>query len=162
MNLGFGLVPSRVGVDSTWVSPLGLTFDYLCQFLFLNSHMFFRMISGMLTAPREGVTLPDDAVRREANHVSNEHPQTRGPRRWAWSAAQGAAKAQEEDTPSKPESSGRDDEEEGEVTPPPHYPLPENLPSFCNLFNWQVGISVGARQSKWRRTGIRLLIGPSQ
>jgi hypothetical protein len=46
-----------------------------------------------------------------------------------------------ENTPFKPESSGGDDEEEyedreeGEVTPPPHSPLPEDLPSLGDIFS---------------------------
>jgi hypothetical protein len=30
LNLGFGPVPLRKGVDCPWVSLLGLTFSYLC------------------------------------------------------------------------------------------------------------------------------------
>jgi hypothetical protein len=41
-----------------------------------------------------------------------------------------------------------EDKEEGEVTPPPHYSPPEDLPSLGDLFNQQTGISVGTRQPK--------------
>jgi hypothetical protein len=34
------------------------------------------------------------------------------------------------------------------VTPPPHSLLSEDLPSPGDVFNWQVGISVGAHRLK--------------
>jgi hypothetical protein len=52
------------------------------------------------------------------------------------------------DIPSESKSSRGDDEEkdedgeEGEVTPPPHSLLPEDLPSFGDIFSRQAGISV--------------------
>jgi hypothetical protein len=75
----------------------------------------------------------------------------------------GGDKGAGEDTPSEPESLGGDNEEEdeeekeGEVTPPPHSPPLEDLPSLSDLFSQQTGVSVGARQPKWPRT----LTGPS-
>jgi hypothetical protein len=49
LNPGSGLVPLREGVNNTWVSPLRLTFGYLCQFLFLNACVFLNRVSGHLT-----------------------------------------------------------------------------------------------------------------
>jgi hypothetical protein len=63
----------------------------------------------------------------------------------------GGGKAQGEDTPFEPESSGQDEEkededgEEGEVTPPPHSSLHEALPLFRDIFSRQAEIIVGAR-----------------
>jgi hypothetical protein len=74
-----------------------------------------------------GVTLPEDTVRREANHIHSERLRVRRQRRRAWSAAQATARERGEDTPSEPESFRGDnevedeDEEEGEVTPPSHF-----------------------------------------
>jgi hypothetical protein len=57
------------------------------------------------------------------------------------------ARARGEDASSEPESSRGDNEEEdedgeeGEVTPPPHYLLPEDLPSLGNLFSQQARIA---------------------
>jgi hypothetical protein len=54
--------------------------------------------------------------------------------------AQTTTKAQGEETPSEPESSGDDneeeddDKEEGEITPSPHSPPPEDLLSLGDLF----------------------------
>jgi hypothetical protein len=47
------------------------------------------------------------------------------------------------------------DEEEGEVTPHPHYPPPEDFPSPDKLFSQQEGISVGVHRPNclWTRTG---------
>jgi hypothetical protein len=54
LNLSSGPVTLREGVDSPWVSLLGLAFGYLCLSLFLNVHMFLRRISGVLAAFRGG------------------------------------------------------------------------------------------------------------
>jgi hypothetical protein len=65
-----------------------------------------------------------------------------------------SGRRQGRDTPFEPESSGGDGEEEdedgeeGEVTPPPHSLLSEDLPSLGDVFNWQAGISVGAHRLK--------------
>jgi hypothetical protein len=54
--------------------------------------------------------------------------------------AQTTMKAQGEETPSEPESSGDDneeeehDKEEGEITPSPHSPPPEDLLSLGGMF----------------------------
>jgi hypothetical protein len=51
-----------------------------------------------------------------------------------------AVRAWGEDTPSEPETSKEDDEgdkEEGEVTPPPHSPPREALPSLKEIFHMQ-------------------------
>jgi hypothetical protein len=56
-----------------------------------------------------------------------------------------------EDTPSEPESLVGDDKEEdeygveGKVTPPPHAPPHESLPSLGDIFSRQAGITVSAR-----------------
>jgi hypothetical protein len=61
-----------------------------------------------------GVTLPKDAVRREANRVHCDRMHVWRQSRRAWSAARVAARERVEDTPSEPESSGGDNEEEDE------------------------------------------------
>jgi hypothetical protein len=59
-----------------------------------------------------------------------------------------------EETPSETESSEDDDEEDdedeeyGEITPSPHSPPPEYLPSLSDLFSQQAGIFVGAPRMK--------------
>jgi hypothetical protein len=68
-NLGSGPVPLMEGVDSPWVSPLGPTFGYLCQFLFLNVCVFSRRVSDVLIASHGGGTLLEDVARREANRA---------------------------------------------------------------------------------------------
>jgi hypothetical protein len=82
LNLSSGPVTLREGVDSPWVSLLGLAFGYLCLSLFLNVHMFLRRISGVLAAFRGGVTLPRDVVRREVNRVYSKRLWARRQRRW--------------------------------------------------------------------------------
>jgi hypothetical protein len=54
LMFGSSLVPLREGIDNSWVNPLGLTFIYLCQFLFLNACVFLHMILGMLATPCAG------------------------------------------------------------------------------------------------------------
>jgi hypothetical protein len=54
LNLGSDLIPLWEGVDSPWVSLLGLSFDYLCRFLFLTICVFLCRISGTLTMPHGG------------------------------------------------------------------------------------------------------------
>jgi hypothetical protein len=72
----------------------------------------------------------------------------------AWCVTRALMRARGEETPSKPESSKDGDEEEdedeeyGEITPSPHSPPPEDLPSLGYLFSQQTGISVGVR---WTR-----------
>jgi hypothetical protein len=53
------------------------------------------------------------------------------------------ARTRGEDTPSKPESSDKEEEEEGEVTLPPPFPLCETLPLFGDILSWQAGVVVG-------------------
>jgi hypothetical protein len=65
-----------------------------------------------------------------------------------------ATRVRGEETPSEPESSGGDNEEEdedreeGQVTPLPHSPPPEDLPSHGDIFSRQAGISVGVHRPK--------------
>jgi hypothetical protein len=82
------------------------------------------------SAPRV-VTLLEDAARREANRVYSK--QLRGKDEYG---------------------------EEGEVTPPPHSPLPEDLPLRGAIFSQQAGIFVGARRSKQPRTEIESSTSP--
>jgi hypothetical protein len=77
-------------------------------------------------------------------HRGNEDGTGAPPERWqgCWGAGRG-------DTASEPKSLGGDDEEEdedreeGEVTPPPHSLLPEDLPSLSDIFSRQARISFG-------------------
>jgi hypothetical protein len=75
---------------------------------------------GYARSTPQGVTLPKDAVRWEANRVYSEWLQAQRQKRRDWSTARVAARARGggEETPSEPESPGK----EGEVTPPPHSP----------------------------------------
>jgi hypothetical protein len=50
LNPGYDPTPLREGVDNTCVSPLGPIFNSLCQYWSLNTFMFLRRVSGVLTA----------------------------------------------------------------------------------------------------------------
>jgi hypothetical protein len=136
------------------VSLLELTFVCLCQLLFFHRIRVLMQDVGYACSALWGVTLPDDAVRREANRANNEQQWAQRQRRQVRSASRAAERARGEETPSELESSGDvveeegEDEEEGEVTPSPHSPPPEDLPSLGNLFSQQAGISVGTHQPK--------------
>jgi hypothetical protein len=71
-----------------------------------------------------------------------------------------------EETPSEPKSlrggdgEENEDEEEGEVSPPPQSLPPEDLTSPDDLFSQQAGISVGICQPKRHRTGTGASSGP--
>jgi hypothetical protein len=54
LNFGSSPIILREGVNSPWVSALGFTFIYLCQFLLLNTCTFLRRISGKHVALRGG------------------------------------------------------------------------------------------------------------
>jgi hypothetical protein len=54
LNLGSSLIHLRERVDNPWVSPLGLSFGCLCQFLLLTICMFLCRVMSTLTAPLEG------------------------------------------------------------------------------------------------------------
>jgi hypothetical protein len=95
------------------------------------------------SAPWE-VTLPEDVVRREDNRAYSE-------RLWAQRQRTSGGDDEEED----------EDGEEWEVTPPPQSPPPEDLPSFGGIFSQQVGISIGACQSRWPQTKTRSFTDPS-
>jgi hypothetical protein len=116
---------------------------YLSQ----HVHVLVQDLGYARSAP-EGVTLPKDVTRREANRVHSEWLWVWRQRRRTWSTAWAAARVQGVDTPSEHESSGGDnqeedeDEEEGEVTPPPNSPSPEDLPRL-------VTSSVGKRGFPW-------------
>jgi hypothetical protein len=71
-RFGSNPVPLRERVESPWVSPLELTFVYLCQFLLLNACTLLHRIWGMHAAPPQGVTLPKDMASREANYIHSE------------------------------------------------------------------------------------------
>jgi hypothetical protein len=54
-------------------------------------------------------------------------------------------------TPFEPESSSEEEEEEGEATPlPPSLPH-EIRPSFDDILNQQVRVTIGVHLSKWTR-----------
>jgi hypothetical protein len=58
-------------------------------------------------------------------------------------------RAQGEDTPSEPESSGEDeDREEGKVTPPPHSLPCEALPLLGDIISRQAGIALDVHRLK--------------
>jgi hypothetical protein len=63
-----------------------------------------------------------------------------------------------EDTLSKPKSLGGDDEEEdedgeeGEVTPPPNFVPPKDLPSLGDIFSQQARITISVSRPKQPRT----------
>jgi hypothetical protein len=85
--------------------------------------------------------------------------------RQAWSAAQAAVRAQGEETPSEPESLGGgneedEDEEDGEVSPLPHSPPPNDLPSLGDLFGQQAGINAAACQLKRPQIGTEASFDP--
>jgi hypothetical protein len=157
LNPRAGPTPLREGVDGTRVSLFAFTFGNLRNLICLwhlcmpaGPCVFSQCTTG------EGVTLYEDAVRREANRALNELLRERRQRWQAWSVARMAVWARGQDTPSEPESSEEDeeDEEEGEVIPlpPPHSPLCEALPSLDDIFHRQVGIAVDARLPKQTRT----------
>jgi hypothetical protein len=113
------------------------------------------------STPRR-VTLPKDAVRREANYANNERRQAQRQRRWARSAGRAAVRHGGRKLPPslnllemvmrrrmKMRKRGR------------QLPLrPEDLSLLGDLFIQQVGISVRACRSKrpWTRT--RTSFGP--
>jgi hypothetical protein len=117
--------------------------------------------------PQGGLTLSEDAARREVNRDYNERKQARRQRRRFQSAGQVIIKARGEESPSESESLGDDeeeeeedeDEEEGERTSL-HSPPPEDLPSLGNLFSRQAGMSVGVYWLKHPQTGDGALSGP--
>jgi hypothetical protein len=103
-----------------------------------------------------GVTLLEDVVMWEANRAVNERQRVQKQRRRHMSAAQVAAEACGEETPSKSESSGDGGEEEdengeGEIISPTQSPTPENLLSLDELFGRQMGIPARIRQAKHPR-----------
>jgi hypothetical protein len=76
--------------------------------------------------------LPEDAVRQEVNRALNENMWAQKERKQAQSAAHQAVKEQGEDTPTKSESS-YEEEEEGEITPPPLSLLRITPPPFSDI-----------------------------
>jgi hypothetical protein len=111
---GSSPVPLREVVNSPWVSLLELTFIYLCHFLFFQCICVLMQDLGYARSTPQEVTLPKDAMRRGANRTNNERQQAQRQMRWARSVAQVAARAQGEETPSEPKSSGDGYEEEDE------------------------------------------------
>jgi hypothetical protein len=53
-NLGTSPVPLREGIGNPWVSLLGPSFSYMCQFWFLNICVFLNRVSDMFTVARRG------------------------------------------------------------------------------------------------------------
>jgi hypothetical protein len=123
-------------------------------------HVLAQALGCSHSAPWD-VTLPEDVVRWEANHAYSERLQVWRQKRWAFCTAWAVARARGQDTPSEPKSSGGDNEEEdeegeeGEVTPPPHSPPRETLPSLGDVFGRQAWIIVGTRQLRQPQTGTR-------
>jgi hypothetical protein len=70
-----------------------------------------------------------------------------------------AAKVRGEDTPSKPESLGEEEEGEGEVTPSPIYLPRKTLTLLDDIISQQVGIVVGVHQPKRTRIEIGSSVG---
>jgi hypothetical protein len=54
LDFGSGPVPLRERVKNPWVSPVELTFIYLCQFLLFKACTFLCRISGTHTVSRRG------------------------------------------------------------------------------------------------------------
>jgi hypothetical protein len=92
----------------------------------------------------QGVTLPEDSVRREANHADNKMRHAWKHRRRLRSTARAVVRARGEETPSELEPSGDEEEEEREVISSP----PKILPSPGGLFVWQAGIPASACRVK--------------
>jgi hypothetical protein len=105
---------------------------------------------GYVLSTPQGVTLPEDATRWEANRAKNERQ-----RRQFQSAVRAATRARGwgEETPSEPESSGDgdeeedEDEEEGEIIPSVPCSPPDIIPSLDDLFS-QIGGDL-----RWRALG---------
>jgi hypothetical protein len=96
----------------------------------------------------QGVTLPEDSVRREANHADNKMRHAWKHRRRLRSTARAVVRARGEETPSELEPSGdEEEEEEREVISSP----PKILPSPGGLFVWQAGIPASACRVKCPR-----------
>jgi hypothetical protein len=87
------------------------------------------------STPRS-VTLPKDVVRQEANRVYSEWLWAWRQRRRSWSTARARIQAWKECLSRAVLIEVDEDREEGEVTPPPHSPLPEDLAALGDLFNW--------------------------
>jgi hypothetical protein len=106
-------------------------------------------------------TLLEDVARWETNRAYSEWLQVQRQRRQVWIAAQTVERAQGEDTPSEPESSGEENEEEdrdgeeSQVTPPPNSPPHEALPLLGDILSMQARVIVGVHPPKWPRTKAR-------
>jgi hypothetical protein len=114
--------------------------------------MFFHRVSGVFVAPCDGSPYPrtwhgEKSTVSTANGCRHggkgDEPRMPPKRRQRHGGG--------EDTPSEPESLVGDDKEEdeygveGKVTPPPHAPPHESLPSLGDIFSRQAGITVSAR-----------------
>jgi hypothetical protein len=103
-NPGASPTPLREGVDSTRVSPFAFTFGGLCSLIHsLSSRP--SVGSHVCSQCATGVTIPEDAAKREANRACDKKLWEWKQRRQAWSTAQMAVRVRVEDTPSEPESS---------------------------------------------------------
>jgi hypothetical protein len=87
----------------------------------------WRSVSGVPAECYGGVNLPMDVARREVNRTHNEKMQARKERNLVRGAACRVVKERREDTPTEFESPYQE-EEEGEVIPPPLSPLRLTLP----------------------------------
>jgi hypothetical protein len=92
-------------------------------------------------------------AKREVNHTRKEMLQTRKQRRQEWSVTRIVTRVQ--GAPSNLESSDEEEEEKGEVTPPPLSLPRETLPPLGDIVSRQVGITVGIWQLKqtWTEIG---------
>jgi hypothetical protein len=109
LYLVFGLIPLREGVDSPWVSLLGLSIGFLYQFLFLIVCVFLHRVLGVLIVLSRGSPYlrmlqdgkPTVSTVNNCRHGSKRDWTGAPPRSVQGHRGGGGA----EETPSKPESS---------------------------------------------------------
>jgi hypothetical protein len=160
LNLGSGPIPLREGVDNTWVSSLGISFGCLCRFQLLIVCVFLRRISGTHAAPCGGSLYlrmwcdgrPTMPTANCCGHVGKRDGTGASP---MWQQGRGVRKLPLSPSPQDGMMKRRMKmERRGEVTPPPHSPSPEDLPSLGDIFSRRVGISISMHQPKWPRTEV--------
>jgi hypothetical protein len=71
------MINLREGVINPWVGLLKLIFIQLCQFPLLYHVRVLVQDLGYAHSIPQGVIVPENVVRREANHADNERRQAR-------------------------------------------------------------------------------------